>query len=124
MTTSSNLNVSCSSALLGLPSARSKDRFLAAAYAEGHEFNITQQGQSERLTGTLVSAEFFMVLALGLASFALTRLLSGELYDVSPVDPFTFLAAAFLMTLVSLLASYTPTRRAMWVDPLVALRQE
>ena len=65
MTTSSNLNVSCSSALLGLSSGRSKDRFLAAAYAEGREFNLTQQGQPERLTGTLVSAEFFMVLALG-----------------------------------------------------------
>jgi hypothetical protein len=122
MTTSSNLNVSCSSALLGLPSGRSKDRFLAAAYAEGHEFNLTQQGQPERLTGTLVSAEFFMVLALGPAFFALTRLLSSELYDVSPADPFTFLAAGFLITLVSLLASYTPTRRAMRVDPLVASR--
>jgi hypothetical protein len=123
MTTSSNLNVSCSSTLLGLPSGRSKNRFLAATYAEGHVFNPTPQRQPEFLTGTLVSAEFFMVLALGPASLALTRLLSSELYDVSPADPFTFLAAAFLMTLVSLLASYTPTRRAMWVDPLVALRK-
>lgn len=121
MTTSSNLNVSCSSTLLGFPSGRSKNRFLAATYAEGHEFNPTQQGQTELLTGTLVSAESFMVLALGLASFALTRLPSSELHDVSPADPFTFLAAAFLMTLVSLLGIYTPTRRAMWVDPLVAL---
>jgi hypothetical protein len=117
MTTSSNLNVSCSATLLG----RSKNRFLAAC-AEGHEFNLTQQRQPERLTVSLVSAEFFMVLALGLAPFALTRLLSRELYDVSPADPFTFLAAAFLMTLVSLLASYTPTWRAMCVNPLVALR--
>lgn len=123
MTTSSNLNASCSSTLLGLPSGRSKNRLLAATYAEGHEFNPTQQGQAELLTSTLVSAEFLMVLALGLASFALTRLLSSELYDVSPADRFTFLAAAFLMTLVSLLASYTPTRRAICVDPLVALRK-
>lgn len=123
MTTSSNLNVSCSSTLLGLPSGRSKNRFLAATYAEGHEFNPTQQGQPELLIGTLVSAEFFMVLALGLASFTLTRLLSSELYDVSPADPFIFLAAAFLMTLISLLATYTSMRRAMWVDPLVALRK-
>ena len=121
MTTSSNLNVSCSSTLLGLPSGRSKNRFLAATYAEGREFNPTQQGQPELLNGTLASAEFFMVLALGFASFALTRLLSSELHDVSPADPFTFLAAAFLMTLVSLLATYTRTRRAMWVAPLVAL---
>jgi hypothetical protein len=123
MTTSSNLNVSCSSTLLGLPRGRSKNRFLAAIYGDGHEFNLTQQGQPERLTVTLVSAEIFMVLALGLASFALARFLSSELYDGSPADPFTFLAA-FLMTLVSLLAFYTPTRRAMRVDPLVGLRQE
>lgn len=119
MTALSNLNVSCSFTLLCLPSGRSKNRFLAATYPEGHEFNLTQQGQPERLT---VSAEFFMVLALGLASFTLARLLSSKLYDVSPADPSTFLAAAFLMTLVSLLASYTPTRRAMRVDPLVGLR--
>jgi hypothetical protein len=124
MSISSNPNVSCSSTLLGLPNGRSKNRFLAAAYAEAHEFSLTQQGQPQRLTGTLVSAEFFMVLALGLASFALAPLLSSELYDVSPADPFTFLAAAFLMTLVSLLASYTPTRRAMRVDPVVGLRLE
>ena len=117
MTALSNLNVSCSFTLLCLPSGRLKNRFLAATYPEGHEFNLTQQGQSERLT---VSAEFFMVLALGL-SFTLARLLSSELYDVSPADPSTFLAAAFLTTLVSLLASYTPTRRAMRVDPLVGL---
>jgi hypothetical protein len=122
MTTSSNLNVSCSSTLLGLPSGRSKNRFLAATYAEAHEFNLTQQGQPERLTGTLVSAEFFMVLALGLASFALARFLSSELYDVSPADPFHLPCCCFSHDSGFAFGSYTPTRRAMRVDPLVGLR--
>ena len=54
----------------------------------------------------------------------MTRLLASELYGVSPADPVTFLAAAILMTVVTLLACYIPTRRAMRVDPLIALRQD
>ncbi len=67
----------------------------------------------------------FIGISLGLASaLAITRLLASELYGVSPADPATFLAAAVLMTAVTLLACYIPTRRAMHVDPLVALRNE
>lgn len=64
-------------------------------------------------------------IALGLvAAAAVTRLLSSELYGISPADPATFVTAALLMTLVTLLACYIPTRRAMRVDPIVALRNE
>jgi predicted permease len=71
-------------------------------------------------------AQFSIVgIALGLASaFVFTRLLASELYGVSPADPLTFVAAAFLMMLVTLLACYIPTRRAMGVDPMVTLRSE
>jgi len=64
-------------------------------------------------------------IALGLAfAFVFTRLLASELYGVSPADPLAFVVAAFLMTLVTLLACYIPTRRAMRVDPMVTLRSE
>jgi predicted permease len=57
-------------------------------------------------------------------ALGLTRFLQSLLYEVQPTDPASFAIALFLMASVSAAASYLPARRAMRVDPIVALRYE
>jgi predicted permease len=63
-------------------------------------------------------------IATGLAgAFAVSRALSTLLFHVSPTDPGIFAGMALLFIAVALIASYQPARRALQVDPLVAIRE-
>jgi len=63
--------------------------------------------------------------ALGLVgAWGVTRLIGTLLYNVTPTDPLSFGGVALFLTLTAVLASYVPARRAMAVDPIVALRND
>ena len=64
-------------------------------------------------------------IAIGLGAAAgVARVMTSLLFDVSPVDPLTYLAVALLLMTATMLASYVPARRISRVDPAVAMRAE
>ena len=74
-------------------------------------------GQGARLAGYGIAAGM-------VAAFALTRLMASMLYGVRATDAYTFVAIPVLLGAVALAASYLPSRRALALDPVTALRHE
>jgi putative ABC transport system permease protein len=86
-------------------------------------------GAQRREVMTLVLRRGLVLAAAGIVigvagAIGLTRYMSGMLFDLTPLDPTTYVAVTILFALVALLACYLPARRATKLDPMMALRHE
>lgn len=86
-------------------------------------------GAQPRSIMQLVLRQAFRLCVVGIAlgvlfSLAASRLIAGILYGVSPDDLLSIIGTSLALLLIGLLAAYVPARRAMSVDPMVALRHE
>jgi putative ABC transport system permease protein len=86
-------------------------------------------GADSRLLRNMVVRHAMILAAVGIAiglgaAYGLTRLMSSLLFEVKPTDPAVFASVAALLGIVAFLASYLPARRALRLDPAVALRYE
>jgi predicted permease len=95
-----------------------------------HEIGVRMaMGALPRDVAGIIVGEAGLLTSIGIAigvggALALGRFLQSLLFQVKPTDPATFVVVAFLLAATALLASYVPARRAMRVDPMVALRHE
>ncbi len=90
-------------------------RLALGAQSEDVVGMVLRQGAKLALVGVCIGV---------VAAFALARLMTSLLFGVTAHDPLTFAAVAALLISIALLACYIPARRAMKVDPMVALRYE
>ena len=86
-------------------------------------------GASSRAVLSLIGREGFVLVGLGMvlgvaAALALTRVLSRFLWGISATDPLTFAMVLLAMGVVATIACYLPARRALRIDPIIALRIE
>ena len=84
-------------------------------------------GATNRMIASLIVRESLVLTAFGIAlgcfgAWVSARLISGLLYDTAPSDPIAYVTTIVLLTVVALVASYVPARRAMRLDATIAIR--
>jgi ABC-type antimicrobial peptide transport system permease subunit len=95
-----------------------------------HEIGVRMAlGASRRSVARLVLRQGAMLIGTGLAAglllaLAAGRLIEGFLYQVQPLDAWTYLFAALLLTCIGLIATLIPAQRAAAIEPMQALRTE
>jgi ABC-type antimicrobial peptide transport system permease subunit len=95
-----------------------------------HEIGIRMAlGADPRNVLSMVIGQGLVLAVIGVAigvaaGIGLTRWIASFMYGVTPTDPLTFAGVSILLILVASLACFIPARRAMRVDPLIALRYE
>jgi putative ABC transport system permease protein len=95
-----------------------------------HEIGIRMAlGASQREILKLVVGQGMWLSLLGIgfgiaAALLLTRIMTSLLYGITPSDPLTYIANSLMLLAVALLACLIPARRAMSVDPIIALRYQ
>jgi putative ABC transport system permease protein len=82
---------------------------------------VLRQGAVQYAVGAALGVGFMLMIAVFLGQ-ALKQ--SGQLFDVSPFDPATYLSVAVVLAVVAFIATIVPARRATRVDPMIALRAE
>jgi ABC-type antimicrobial peptide transport system permease subunit len=90
-------------------------RLALGAQRENILLMVLRQGLSLAIAGTAVGL---------VGALIVSHLMADILYGIAPTDPLTFVAVSLMLTAVALAACYIPARRAMRLDPLVALRYE
>ena len=95
-----------------------------------HEFGVRMAlGAQPRDILRMVLGEGMLLTIIGIGTgivgaLALTRFLRSLLFEITPTDPLTFVGVAVLVAAVAFAACYVPSRRALPVDPAIALRHE
>jgi ABC-type antimicrobial peptide transport system permease subunit len=86
-------------------------------------------GATRQSVATLILRQGIVLIAAGLAvgmpmAYVAGRLISGFLYQVKPLDPWTYVAVALALPAIGLVAALVPARRAASIQPMQALRDE
>ena len=89
----------------------------------GYDILVTTSADTRDLGNGMTLTVIGVALGL-IGAFALTRVMSGILFGVTATDSLTYISVSAGLIVVALLACYVPARRAMRVDPLLALQHE